>query len=145
MKSVLYSIALCISCLCLTFSSCKKTDDNSVNPNNNSGISSNTPGANWKVSLFTEPDENKTHNYSGYTFDFNSDGGVSANRNGQTTPGTWRQYSDDGVTKFQITLNTTDRDLTELNDDWVVVSKSNTFISLKDDNAASNEQLQFSK
>lgn len=103
------------------------------------------PGSGWTVKLMTERGNNKTGNYSGYQFNFNDNGCVAVVKNGQTTTGTWRQYPDDGITKFEIALSTTDNNLSELNDDWVLLSRTNNLISLQDDNTASNEQLQFGR
>ncbi|MEZ5018113.1 MAG: hypothetical protein R2800_13725 [Flavipsychrobacter sp.] len=141
MKKILHIAIVAIGYIILTSSSCKKDDDN-VNPSNSSNI---TPGSGWHVSLFSEQSENKTSNYSEYSFDFATDGSMSAQGSGQVVTGTWKQYQDDGITKFAISLNTTNNNLLELNDDWALVSKDEKFISLKDDNSSKNEQLQFSK
>jgi len=138
------NLIILISCFALTFTSCTKDDKTTVTPTG-STISAATPGTGWSVTLFTEPGENKTSNYTGYTFDFAADGTMTAVKGGVTVTGTWRQYPDDGKTKFAITLSTTDIRLMELNDAWELVSKSASFISLKDDNSTSNEQLQFTK
>jgi hypothetical protein len=140
MKKLAYILCMMFTYFTLTSSSCNNDDNNNVAP-----INTTTPGSGWKVTLFSEPGENKTSHFSGYSFEFATNGSVSAVKNGLTINGTWLQYQNNGVTKFTISLNTTDKDLSELNDDWVLVSKSDTFISLKDDNSAKNEQLQFSK
>jgi len=120
-------------------SSCSK-DDKGPGP-----VSSAVPGAGWKVALFTEPKENKTSDFIGYTLEFGSTGTLTITGNGQAITGTWKQHQDDGVSKLLITLNTTDNHLSKLNDDWVIVSKTETLISLKDDNVVSAEVLQFAK
>lgn len=137
---------LIISISIFIFSSCK-TENNNVNPSSptSTSINTNTPGTGWRLSLYSERNENKTSHYNSYTFSFSTDGSMTAEANGQVTTGTWKQYSDDGITKFAINLNTSDNDLMDLNDDWALVSKSDNFISLQDDNSSKNEQLQFSK
>ncbi len=137
------NLIILISCFALIFSSCTKEDKTTVTPG--STISTATPGTGWSLTLFTEPGENKTSHFAGYTFDFAADGTMTAVKGGMTVTGTWKQYPDDGKTKFAITLSTTDVRLMELNDAWELVSKSASFISLKDDNSVSNEQLQFSQ
>lgn len=127
----------------LTAASCKH-DDNSNNPSAG-GSNTSTPGGGWRLSRFSERNEDKTGHYSGYSFEFSANGSLTATRNSLNTSGTWRQFQDDGLTKFEIQLSTTDHDLQELNDDWVLVSKTDGLISLQDDNSSSNEQLQFSK
>lgn len=149
MKRILNVTYILFSFLLLTFAACSR-DDNNVTPGTPGGSSgggsgSGTPGTGWKVSLFNERGENKTSNYSSYTFEFGADGSMSATGNGQTTTGTWSEYPDDGITKFAINLNTSDANLMELNDDWALVSRSGSLISLQDDNSSSDEQLQFTK
>jgi len=141
MKKMLQKSILLL-CLSLSTVSCEH-DKNSVQPAGSP--STNIPGSGWKISLYTEPGENKTSDYTGYIFEFGANGAMTAVHDGQSTTGTWRQYQDDGVTKFEIALNTADKDLEDLNDDWVIVTKSDSVISLKDDNDSKNEELQFSK
>ncbi len=144
MKKILSFLGLIACFFVLTSESCKHDDNSNITPSTSSSISTTTPGAGWKLTLLSEGSDNKTSHFSGYTFDFAANGTMTASGS-QSATGTWRQYQDDGVTKFEITLVTTDKNMAELNDDWVLVSKSETFISLKDDNAAKNELLQFSK
>ncbi|MCD6012789.1 MAG: hypothetical protein K0Q79_2651 [Flavipsychrobacter sp.] len=138
------NLIILLSCFVLAFSSCTHDDSKTVTPISSSS-SAATPGSGWSLTLLSERSDNKTSHYSGYTFEFAADGTMSAVRSGTTVTGTWRQYQDDGITKFAISLITTDSRLLELNDDWALVSKSDNLISLKDDNSTSNEQLQFSK
>lgn len=148
----LFHIVCTLSFVMLIASSCKHDNNTNVTPSGTtgtsgtSGTSSTTvPGSDWSLTLFSEKTEDKTSHFSGYKFEFAADGTMSAVRNGQSVSGTWRQYSNNGVTKFAITLTTTDAHLLELNDDWVLVSKTDNLLSLKDDNSDKNEQLQFSK
>ena len=139
MKKLFYLPALMAAYMILTAGSCKR-DDDSTNPSNPS-----VPGSGWRISLYMEPGENKTQDYNGYVFGFSSDGSMTAVRNSQTTTGTWQQFQNDGLNRFRIMLNTSDNKLSDLNHSWVLVSKNDALISLRDDNTSSNEQLQFSK
>lgn len=102
---------------------------------------------NWVVSLFTEPGENKTGEFSGYQFIFQSDGKLIVTKNGATQKeGSWSENTSSH--KLIIELGPKDnsnKPLGELTDDWVVSSRSETKISLRDDNSSSNEVLEFSK
>ncbi len=138
------NLIILVCSLALAFNSCTHDDSKTVAPSSTS-FSTATPGSGWSLTLFSEPSENKTSHFSGYKFDFAADGTISVVGGGTTVSGTWKQFQDDGITKFQINLSTTDKDFLELNDDWALVSKSDNFISLKDDNSTKNEQLQFSK
>ncbi|TLV02166.1 hypothetical protein [Dyadobacter luticola] len=137
-KSYLSLLLFCVALL--TLSACS-SDDDDKSPE----ISTAAPGAGWKVSLFKEPGEDKTADYSGYTFEFADSGTIKLTGNNKAVSGIWQQFQNDGVTKFKIGLNVQDKDLESLNHDWVIVAKTDKLISLKDDNSSSNEQLQFTK
>lgn len=128
------------------FSACK-TEDNNVNPsgggNNNSGVL--VTGVNWRVSYFYDNDKDETSDFSGYTFEFRSDNTLVANNGSNAISGTWNETVDDNLPRLVIQLNTTNDKLDELNDDWVVESKTASEIKLKDDNPDRNEQLHFTK
>lgn len=101
----------------------------------------------WVVSLFTEPGENKTSEFSGYRFTFQSDGKLIVSKNGAIEKeGSWSENTSSH--KLIIELGPKDnsnKPLGELTDDWIVSSRSDNRISLKDDNNSSNEVLEFSK
>lgn len=123
---------------------------NNVNPddkgNNNSGsVSGTVTSGTWRVSYFYDNDKEETSDYNGYSFSFNSDKTLTATRSSVITTGTWNETTDDGLPRLVINLNTSDDKLIELNDDWVIDSKTSNEIKLKDDNASSNEQLHFTK
>ena len=117
--------------------------------NNSTGPGPVTPvitTGDWVVSLFSEPGENKTSNFSGYSFTFQSGGKLIAIIGGVSKEGTWSENASSH--KLIIDLGPKDnsnKPLGELTDDWVVTAKSDTHISLKDDNTAKNEVLEFSK
>ncbi len=136
-------LIILFSCFLLTLNSCTHDDNKTIAPVGS--FSTATPGTGWSITLFSEPGENKTSHFSGYTFSFAADGTMSATKSGAAVTGTWKQYLDDGITRFAISLSTADKDLLELTDDWALVSKSDNLISLKNDNSTKNEQLQFSK
>lgn len=101
----------------------------------------------WVVSLFTEPGENKTGEFSGYSFTFQTDGKLIVRKNGTTQKeGSWSENTSSH--KLIIELGPKDnsnKPLGELTDDWMVSSRSDSKISLRDDNSTSNEILEFSK
>lgn len=136
--------------LAVLTTSCQNKNNNNVNPddkgNNNSGsVSGTVTSGTWRVSYFYDNDKEETSDYNGYSFSFNSDKTMSATRNSVTTTGTWNETTDDGLPRLVINLNTTDDKLIELNDDWVIDSKTSSEIKLKDDNPSRNEQLHFTK
>lgn len=139
-------LSIILLAVVVLFSACK-TEDNNVNPsgggNNNSGVL--VTGANWRVSYFYDNDKDETSYFSGYTFEFRSDNTLVANNGSNTISGTWNETVDDNLPRLVIQLNTTNDKLDELNDDWVVESKTASEIKLKDDNPDRNEQLHFTK
>jgi len=128
-KVTLYISLLLISSL--GFLSC--SNDN--NPVNNSG----NPDGSWRVSLFFDSGD-ETSNFSGYTFQFNSNGQLTATNGSTTVNGTWSQASGRMIINFGTTSPFDD-----LNDDWVIEEKTTTSIKLKEDNPAQDDKLQFTR
>tara|TARA_R110002033_G_scaffold77030_1_gene128691 strand:+ start:5697 stop:7118 length:1422 start_codon:yes stop_codon:yes gene_type:complete len=83
----------------------------------------------WFVSNYTDDGNNETSDFNGFEFTFNISGTVSAVNGGTTIAGTWS--SQDNATELLLDFGT-NMPLDELNDDWDVVSISNTQIELQD-------------
>ncbi len=81
----------------------------------------------WFVSNYDEDGDNQTNDYAGYTLDFDSNGTVIAT-NGIAINGTWDAQNND--TKLFLNFNAFPFD--EFNDDWDVISSSNTEVVLRD-------------
>ncbi len=100
----------------------------------------------WRVTLYSDSGNDETTDFVGYTFTFNTNGILSAIKNGITVNGSWSVSSSSN--KFNIDLGpkiASNLPLGELTDDWKIISTSATEIKLTDDNAASNEFLTFTK
>jgi len=82
----------------------------------------------WVVGSYTEDADDQTGNYSGYTFNFNTDGTAVAD-NGSTTNGTWSPQNSDSelVLNFGATAP-----LDEFDDTWDVISVTDTQVELRD-------------
>lgn len=142
MKRILWAPVL----LSVLIIGCQNKTSTNVTPgNSNNSLSGTVTSGKWTISYFYDNDKEETSDYSGYSFEFNTDKTLTATRSGITTNGTWNEATDDGLPRLVIMLNTTDNKLTELNDDWVIESKTETQIKLKDDNPDRNEQLHFNK
>ncbi len=128
-KSIkLFSIILIVS---LFAASCQKSGSKII-----------TNGS-WMVSLYMDDNKDETSDFFGYTFDFNSDGTLKVTLpSGVTNNGAWS--FDDSSSKYKITISGNDK-LDKINDDWLIVSKSNDLIELKDDNTTKIELLNFKK
>lgn len=96
----------------------------------------------WTVQKMIDSGQDETSDFQGYTLTFNSDGTLSATNGAQTHTGTWSvtnsnssddDSSDDSDVDFNINFNVSDsHDFDDLNDDWDIISHSDTKIELED-------------
>ncbi|MBX2828259.1 MAG: hypothetical protein KTR22_08855 [Flavobacteriaceae bacterium] len=131
--------------------SCSKEDsptDNNQNNNNSSSVDQVkriAENGNWQVTYFWDTDSDETNDFAGYTFNFNNDGTLVATKGNTTMNGTWSVEDDDSNSSssddddsiddddFNIFFPVPDtNDFEDLNDDWDIVSISNTRIELTD-------------
>jgi hypothetical protein len=134
-------IGLLIFAMVTVVTSCKK-DDNSPNNNSNSSTSSIITTGSWRVSYYHESGDDNTSNFNGYTFNFNSNGTMTATHSSGTTNGTWS--SDDSKNEFHMSMGN-NSPCSDLNNGWLIISKTSSEIDMKDDNSAHNEELHFTK
>jgi hypothetical protein len=134
------SFILMMSCmLSLTFvaSTCDDDDDD------NSGqadaqVQSALTGSTWQVTYFFD-DTDETYHFEGYNFAFNSDGSVQAVSPSKTVSGTWSaQKSSNNSSKLVLNFGP-DEPFEELNDDWNIIERSDTRITLQDVSGGSGE------
>ena len=97
----------------------------------------------WTISYyFDEKDE--TSNFSGYAFEFMNDGVLKASKGGTSTSGTW--LIDNSSSKLTINFQGVTNYLEHLNDDWLLIDRTNEIIKLKDDKTTSGgEVLHFTR
>jgi len=127
------------------FQSCSRSADDLTPTPTPSQIEAVRTGT-WKVSLFTDSGADETHKFSGYSFQFSSNGTLVANSSTASKNGTWNATS--GSRKFIIDLGDKvdgNKPLGELTDDWKIISISAAEIKLSDDNPSSSEFLTFVK
>ena len=99
----------------------------------------------WKVTYFWDKDKIETSDFNGYTFEFLSDGTFKANiPGGGSQTGTWGERPDDGVVKLDIVIPGA-KPLDDLNEDWVILEKTDTSLKLRDDNNTHLEEIHFSR
>ena len=137
MKQSKLSIALLM--LVFIFMSCEKSNDmdnvavnvNSVKATASSGI--------WMVTLFEEDGVNETNDFSGFDFDFNPDGTITAINGDTTITGSWSittdDNDDDDSKDDDIDFNiffASPSNFSELTEDWDIVSYNDSRIELKD-------------
>ncbi len=100
----------------------------SSNGNGGSDLSTVLVDGLWTVSSYLDDGNDETNDYNGFTFDFVADGSVIAD-NGSATNGTWAGQNGDN--KLVLDFGTV-MPLDEFNDDWDVISVSDTQIELRD-------------
>ena len=84
----------------------------------------------WAITyFFDEVDE--TAEFNGFTFAFLEDNSAVATKDGFETEGHWETYGDDGSLEMDLNFGS-ESPLDELEEDWEVVSFSETRIELKD-------------
>ncbi|HRD82232.1 MAG TPA: hypothetical protein PK198_20965 [Saprospiraceae bacterium] len=133
MKNLLLPAVLTI----LLGAACTNISDDSLPSNDVSGVITN---GDWEVSYFWDKTKDETHKFSGYSFVFENGGVLRSIRQGSTTVGTWVQ----GSGKLILFAGAADP-LEELNDDWIIVERTETLIRLRDDNDEHVEELHFRK
>lgn len=131
MKNLLLPAILTI----LLGAACTNISDDALPSNDVSGVISN---GDWEVIYFWDKTKDETHKFSGYSFTFEEGGVLRSIRQGSTATGTWVQRSG----KLILFAGIADP-LQELNDDWIVVERTETLIRLRDDNDEHVEELHF--
>jgi len=125
----------------LLSSTCSSDDDDGT-PNDNSGqiqqIMVEAQSGTWRITSYIDSGQDETSDFSGYNFLFESNGTLTATKDDLTRTGSWsvtdsssNDSSDD--IDFNIFFNVPESDIFEdLNDDWDIVSHSETMIKLRD-------------
>jgi hypothetical protein len=85
----------------------------------------------WKVKSYIDnKGRDQTSNYTAYTFNFLENGALEAVKSGAKTKGTYSNLTDSGKQKFIINMINANSELTELNEDWIIVEKTASQITL---------------
>ena len=129
----------------VTVASCSGDDNNDDNNQNDASANQTTEIAQtgtWRITQFIDSGEDETSDFNGFVFTFNSDGTVIANRDELSVSGTWsvndssNSSDDDGSSNdvdFNLFFDVPEtNDFEDLNDDWDLVSATNSRIELID-------------
>ncbi len=120
---------------------------NTTTPKNNNGNSSNSTSVtgNFIITKFTDNNlsENKTADFYGYTFVFTSDGKINALKNGVALTGSYTEKPSHEGEGAKLNIIFSNAPLNELNKNWQINLISDETIHLSDDDASSNEVLEF--
>lgn len=149
-KEFLYRIALVLSFSLVV--SCSTDDDN--NSTNNSvqiaQVENIAETGTWRVTNFNDSGQDETNDFNGYVFTFSSNGILTATNGTTSYTGTWSVTGDDSSDDdgssgnddldFNISFPVPDTDdFADLNDDWDIVSYSDTTINLIDVSGGNGE------
>lgn len=145
MKSKLFYGFLLMMSFSLMSSACSSDDDGN-NQNDNSQEIAQIENAielgTWLITSYIDSGQNETNDFNGYNFTFATDGTLTATNGTTTYIGNWSvtdssNSGDDSNSNDDIDFNISfpvpdTNDFEDLNDDWDIVSHSDTMISLID-------------
>lgn len=134
-------------------SSACSSDDDGNNQNDNSQEIAQIENAielgTWLITSYIDSGQNETNDFNGYNFTFATDGTLTATNGTTTYIGNWSvtdssNSSDDSNSNDDIDFNISfpvpdTNDFEDLNDDWDIVSHSETMISLIDVSGGNGE------
>jgi hypothetical protein len=127
MKKILILLAI------VTFASCSSDDDSgNVNTNEFENIITTLPQGEWKVSKLIDGQSDHTVDFETFIFTFKEDGTVMAKNDLFTENGTWA-YDNSSSSSEELVLQFSEQTpFDEINDDWDIVSVTNSQIELSD-------------
>jgi hypothetical protein len=137
-KTLFYSLLLMLNFTLLS-STCSSDDDDG-NSNDNSQdiiqIENTVESGTWRITSFIDSGQDETTDFNGYNFTFDANGTVNATNGTTSYNGTWsvtNDSSDDDDIDFNILFPVPDtNDFEDLNDDWDIVSYTDSRINLID-------------
>ena len=117
-------------------SSCSKDDETKVEEKitaaDMSKIKAAVESGDWRITNYSDADNDETTNYDGYTFTFNSDGILGATNGNIAVSGAWSMTSSD-VDELDFNIFFTSPAIfEELADDWEIKKYSSSKIELID-------------
>lgn len=123
--------------------SCSKSSSGGSSDTIASVVTSGT----WKVHLYLNDSKDETSTYSSFVFTFNSNGSMTAVNGAVTTTGTWTESVDSGKRKFTLKWNGGGIPvlLLQIEEDWILKTKSATMIELTNVSATNNDEIHFQK
>jgi hypothetical protein len=141
MKKLLFIAALSVGYIFTTSSGCQ-TNDNQITPGN--AMSPAPVSGDWKVTFFSKEGSVATADYTDYIFDFQPKEAITATLGATTAAGFWSISAPDRPTRtLNISFNSGDARLSELNNNWEVLNVSETEVRLAD--SEKNLQLYMAK
>lgn len=124
-----------LAMMVIVFTSCKK--ENTSSSGSADSLNDKLKSGSWKIARFIDSGEDETSRYSGFKFSFGIGGDLMAVSESMAYSGNWSvmQHSGDDVpeSEFHFTLDVqATGEFVDINDDWHVVSQSDSKIELED-------------
>lgn len=129
MKKLLYNATFILLVLILA-TSCSRNDDNSPTPSSSNSVSTTLPQGEWKITYFNDSGTDETSHFTGYSFQFNSNGNVVATKGSNNVNGTWSDGNDNSTPKLVLNFGAT-VPFDDLNEDWHITQQNSTMIKLE--------------
>ncbi len=134
--SLLTIITLLFATIACSTSNDNNVDDSSSGDNSTADQIENTAQTGtWRITYFYDSDQDKTSNFSGYVFTFNSDGSLVTVNGNNTISGTWSVTNSSSSNSDDHHFNVhflSPNNFEDLSDDWEIVSTSSSKIELRD-------------
>ena len=147
MKTSIFKIAAIL--LAVVAMSCDKNNDddmlNNLSPAQVAELTSMAANGTWTIAYYFDTDKEETNHFSGYAFNFNTDGSLVATNGDLEINGTWSitdsdddddssdddSSDDDSDVDFNIAFSSPE-DFADLTDDWDIVEFTSVRIELID-------------
>ncbi|MBG42623.1 MAG: hypothetical protein CL530_01500 [Aequorivita sp.] len=130
------------------FAACSSDDDSgNVNTNEFENIKTTLPQGEWEVSKLIDGQSDHTSDFESFVFTFKEDGTVRAQNDLFTENGTWA-YDNSSSSNEELILQFSEQTpFDQINDDWDIVSVTNSTIELSDVSGGNGdiELLTFTK
>lgn len=126
----------------IAFASCSSDDDSGdANTTDFEQIETILPQGDWEVSKFMDDETDSTNDFESFVFTFDEDGTVVAQNDLFTENGTWA-YDNSSSTEEELVLQFSQTTpFNRINDDWEILSVSNSKVELSNINSEDNLQL----
>lgn len=146
MKKMKISVTAMI--LAVAFASCSDDDNNSLNPaaQQIQQTVSTAQSGTWRITSYIDSGNVETNDFTGYNFTFGANNALTAANGASTYTGTWSvtqsnsvDDDDSGDIDFNIIFNAqAPASFLDLNDDWDLVERTATKITLVDISGGNN-------
>lgn len=137
MKKILILLAVVV------FASCSSDDDaGDVYTSEFEDIKTTLSEGQWEVSTFIDDEVDKTSIFESFVFTFNEDGTVEGKTDLFTEPGTWAYDNTSSASEKLVIAFGETEPLSEISDDWDIISVSNSKVELSDSNDDGNNDIE---